>query len=318
MKKGERPRRKQRYRVQNWSAYNASLRQRGSLIVWVSEDAIRGWNAEKRTTPGGQPIYSDLAILTCLTLRLVFRQGLRQTEGLAGSIVKLLGVDLDIPSYSTLSRRSGTIEIPLPRSRRPGEPLEMQVDSTGVKFHGAGEWTVEKHGTKVRKSWRKLHLGIDADTGDIVAVDLTDKETDDASMTGPLLDQLQEPLASFTADGAYDSEGVTTDILARHPDAKIIVPPRSNAVLSKHTDTKPTQRDGHIRDIEKHGRQAWQARSRYNRRSRVENAVLRYKRTFGEQLHATEFKNQKAEVRIGAYALNHMTKLGRPDSVRIA
>lgn len=306
------------YRTRNWGAYNEGLRRRGSLTVWFSEDAIAGWNAEKRTTRGGQPVYSDLAILTSLTLRSVFRQALRQTEGLMGSLVRLLGIDLSVPDYSTLSRRSGTIEVPLPRSKPSGEPFEMQVDSTGVKFHGAGEWTVEKHGTKTRKSWRKLHIGIDSETGDIVAVDLTDKETDDGSMVGSLLDQVNEPVTFFMADGAYDTEDVTAAVAQRHPDAQIIVPPRITATFSKTADTKPTQRDRHLMTIHKHGKRGWRKRSGYDRRARVENMVGRYKRILGEELHATKFENQKIEVRIGAHILNQMTKLGRPDFVRIA
>jgi hypothetical protein len=309
---------KQRFKVRNWSSYNESLRRRGSLTVWFSDDAVAGWNAEKRTTKGGQPLYSDLAILAALTLRSLFHQGLRQTEGLVGSIVRLLGVDLAVPDFSTLSRRSGKIDVRLPCSRQPDAPLEMQVDSTGVRFHGAGEWTTEKHGTKTRKSWRKLHLAIDAETGDIVAVELTDKETDDGAMAGPLLDQVSEPVASFTADGAYDTEGVTAAIEDRHPQAQIIVPPRVTATLSKTAETTPTQRDKHLFTIQKHGRRGWRKRSGYNRRSRVETMVGRYKKILGEQLHSKIFQNQKIEARIGAYILNQMTKLGRADSVRIA
>src|SRR5215217_1759455 len=152
----------QRYRVTNWAEYDAALRQRGSLTVWFSEEAIAAWRAAPRATRGGQPWYSPLAILTALTLRAVFLLALRQTEGLIGSILQLLGLDLAVPDHSTLSRRAATLEVPRPCSRTGG-PVHLLVDSTGLRLCGPGEWLVEKHGTRNRRSWRKLHIGVDAD-----------------------------------------------------------------------------------------------------------------------------------------------------------
>jgi hypothetical protein len=309
---------KQRYRVTNWRSYEEGLRARGSLTVWISDDALSAWNGVKRQGRGGQLRYSDLAILTALSIRAVFRQTMRQTEGFMGSVIRLLGIDLAVPDHTTLSRRSEMLDVPLPRSRKDGEPIALQVDSTGLKFHGPGEWTVEKHGTKTRKSWRKLHLGLDSETGEIVAVDLTDKETDDAGMTGPLLDQIDGVVGSFMADGAYDTDGVTKAVQQRHPDASIIVPPRKTAVVSEMAETKPTQRDRHIKDIGQHGRRGWSRRSGYNRRSKVENAMRRYKQVIGENLRGKSLETQKTEVKIATHVLNQITKLGRPLSVRIA
>jgi hypothetical protein len=144
---------KQRHRVTNWAAYDAALCQRGSLTVWFSEAAIAAWRAEPRTTPGGQPWYSPLAI-TALTLRAVFRLALRQTEGLIGSILHLLGLELAVLDHTTLSRRAGTLE--MPRHRPTGEPMHLLVDSTGLRLAGPGEGLVEKHGTRTRRAWRKL------------------------------------------------------------------------------------------------------------------------------------------------------------------
>src|SRR5215204_6638363 len=209
---------RQRRKVTNWPAYDASLRQRGSLTVWFTDEAVASWRAEPRTTRGGQPWYSALAILTALTLRAVFRLGLRQTEGLIGSVIHLLGLDLPVPDHTTLSRRAATLEVPRPRSGsnadagREAAPVHLLVDSTGLKLCGPGEWLVEKHGTKTRRSWRKLHLGVDADTGQIVATALTPNDVDDGSQAGPLLDQVAGPVASVTGDGAYDQEGVYTSI----------------------------------------------------------------------------------------------------------
>ena len=186
---------KQRHRVTNWAEYDAALRQRGSLTVWFTEAAIAAWRAEPRTTRGGQPYYSALAITTALTLRAVFRLALRQTEGLIGSIIRLLGLDLAVPDHSTLSRRAETLPVPRPRSS--SEPVHLLVDSTGLRLCGPGEWLVEKHGTRTRRSWRKLHLGVDADTGEIVAARLTANDVDDGSQVGPLLDQVDAPRRVF-------------------------------------------------------------------------------------------------------------------------
>src|SRR5919202_5243909 len=196
---------KQRHRVTNGSEYDAALRQRGSLSIWFTEAAMAAWRAAPRSTRGGQPSYSALAITTALTLRAVFRLGLHQTEGLLESIVHLLGLELAVPDHSTLSRRAETL--PLPRLRSGSEPVHLLVDSTGLKLCGPGEWLAEKQG-KTRRAWRKLHLGVDADTGRIVAAVLTTHDVDDGSQVGPLLDQVEAPVASFTADGAFDQAHV--------------------------------------------------------------------------------------------------------------
>jgi hypothetical protein len=307
---------KQRHRVTNWAEYDAALRQRGSLTVWFTEAAVAAWRAEPRTTPGGQPHYSALAIATALTLRAVSRLALRQTEGLIGSILRLLGLDLAVPDHTTLSRRAGTLEVPRPRPG--GEPVHLLVDSTGLRLSGPGEWLVEKHGTKKRRSWRKLHLGVDAGTGRIEAVELTGHATDDGSRVGPLLDRVTGLVASFTGDGAYDHEDVYGAVAERHPEAAVVVPPRSSAVPSEAAETAPTQRDRHLRSIAEHGRMGWQKVSGYNRRALAEAAVSRYKRVIGDALRSRTDRRQAVEVAIAVQALNRMLELGRPESVRVA
>src|SRR3954452_18939724 len=247
---------KQRHRVTNWAEYDAGLRARGSLIVWFTPEAVAAWAAAPRISRGGQPSYSDLAIATALTLRAVFRLALRQTEGLIGSVLQLLDLDLPVPDHSTLSRRAETLEVPRPQVE--SAPMHLLVDSTGLKLFGPGEWLIEKHGTRVRRSWRKLHIGVDADTGRIVASELTTNDVDDGSQVGPLLDQVRGPVASFTGDGAYDQDGVSRSVSERHPEARVIVPPRSGAVPSKTAETAPTQRDRHLQLIAEHGRMGWQ------------------------------------------------------------
>ena len=214
-----------RYKVTNWSAYEAGLRQRGSLTIWFTEEAVAAWQAAPRTTPGGQARYSDLAVETALILRAVFHQPLRQTEGLVGSLLELMGLDLPVPDHSTLSRRARTLAV-APQIRTANGPVHLLVDSTGVKLSGPGEWLAGKHGTQRRRAWRKLHLAVDAKTGTIVASTLTSKEVDDAAELGPLLDQIDEPLAAIIADGAYDQDRVYDDVAGHSAEAAIVVPPR--------------------------------------------------------------------------------------------
>src|ERR671912_1180211 len=307
-----------KHKVTNWPAYDASLRQRGSLTVWFTDEAIVAWAAAPRTTRGGQPWYSPLAILTALTLRAVFRLALRQTEGLIGSIIHLLGLDLAVPDHSTLSRRAETLEVPRPASGPRGEPVHLLVDSTGLKLCGAGEWLAEKHGTSKRRAWRVLHLATDADTGRIVASVLTDRDADDGSQVGPLLDRIDGSVASVTGDGAYDRDDVYTEVAARHPEAAVVVPPRANAVPSEAAETAPTRRDEHLRCIAERGRMGWQRASGYGRRALVESDISRWKRVVGDGLRFQTDGRQATEVAIAADVLNRVLDLGRPNYVRIA
>jgi IS5 family transposase len=307
---------KPRYRVTNWAEYDAALKRRGSLTVWFTEEAVQAWRAEPRTTPGGQSHYSALAITTALTMHMVFGLALRQTEGLIGSVTGLLGLDLAVPDHSTLSRRAKTLEVP-PLRRTGSGPLHLLVDSTGLKLGGAGEWLVEKHGTSRRRSWRKLHIGVDATSGEIVAVELTRRDIDDAAVVDTLLDQIADPITSFTADGAYDQDQVSQAVAERHPDAAIIVPPRAGAVACVSSKTAPTQRDRHLRMITERGRMAWQKASGYNLRAKVEASIGRYKRVIGDALRSRTDQTEATEVAIAAAALNRMLGLGRPNYARI-
>jgi hypothetical protein len=306
---------KRRYKVSNWQAYEAGLRQRGSLTIWFTDEAIAAWQAVARTTPGGQARYSDLAIETTLILRTVFHQPLRQTEGLVSSLLGLMGLDLPVPDHTTLSRRARTLAV---APQAASGPVHLLVDSTGVKLSGPGEWLVEKHGTQRRRAWRKLHLGVDAKTGTIVASTLTSKEVDDAAELGPLLDQVEEPLAAVVADGAYDQDRVYDAVAEHCPEAAVVVPPRSTAVLSASAETDPTQRDHHIQAIAEQGRMSWQRTSGYNARAGAEGAMSRYKRIIGDTLRSHSRPAQEVETRIAVTVLNRMLDLGRPESVRAA
>ena len=302
-----------KYRVTNWPEYDAALVKRGSLTVWFTQEAVAAWQAPATGKRGGQPIYSPLAIKTGLALRLVFHQPLRQTEGLLRSIADVLAIDIAIPDHTTLSRRGGGLTV-LPKRIDRAEPLHLLVDSTGLKIYGEGEWLDQKHGIRSRRRWRKLHLGVDADTHEIVAVELTPDDVGDIAEIPDLLDQIDADVASMTADGAYDGEAVYDAVAERHPDAAVIIPPRVTAVPS---ETTATPRDKHLATIVQHGRISWQRSSGYNRRSLVETTMFRYKTVIGRRLRARILANQRTEAKIGCNVLNRMTGLGMPASARI-
>src|SRR5918912_1727544 len=197
---------KARYRVQNWPAYEAGLRRRGDLALWLDEAAIAGWQAPRRSTPGGQAWYSDAAIELVLMLRLVFHLALRQAEGFAASVLRLLGRELRVPDHTTLCRRGRGFAGRRPKVV-PHGPMHLVIDSTGLKLFGRGEWDAERHG-RARRSWRKLHIAVDVGTGEIVACVLTENGADDAGQVPALLAQIRGGIASVTADGAYDGEPV--------------------------------------------------------------------------------------------------------------
>ena len=193
-----------------------------------------------------------------LALRLVFHQPLRQTEGLLRSIADVLAIDIAIPDHTTLSRRGGGLTI-LPKRIDRAEPLHLLVDSTGLKIYGEGEWLDQKHGIRSRRRWRKLHLGVDADTHEIVAVELTPDDVGDISEIPDLLDQIDADVASMTADGAYDGEAVYDAVAERHPATAVVIPPRVTAVPS---ETTAMPRDKHLATILQHGRISWQRQLR--------------------------------------------------------
>jgi hypothetical protein len=176
---------------------------------------------------------------------------------------------------------------------------------------------IEKHGTQRRRAWRKLHIGVNAETGAILASELTTSEADDTSQVEPLLDQIAGPLASFIGDGAYDQTGVYSTVGKCHPEANVIVPPRSTAVPSDLAESEPTQRDRHLQSIAEHGRRGWQKKSGYNRRALVESAISRLKRVIGTSLRSRTEPRRATEVAIAVHALNRMLELGRPKFVRI-
>jgi len=246
-----------RYRVTNWPAYEAGLRRRGDLTLWLDEAALAGWAAPKRSSPGGQPLYSDLAIELVLTLRLVFHLALRQVEAFSRSVLRLLGLALSVPDHSTLSRHGRAFAGRQPRVQASTGPIHLVLDSTGLELFGQGEWDAEKHG-RARRQWRKLHLAVDAGIGEIAAHVLTDGHADDAAQVPALLGQTEGVIASVTADGAYDGEPTYAAAAARqrHPPPDVVVPPRGSAVPSadKGDGERQSPRDRHIQLMAERGR----------------------------------------------------------------
>jgi hypothetical protein len=310
-----------RYRVTNWPEYDRALQRRGSLTVWVTPEALAAWHPPGTGRRGRSPQYADIAIETGHLLRLAFGRPWRQTEGLLRSLTALLGVDVGVPDHTTFSRRSPGLALAtsLAQAQASG-PVHVVIDATGLKVHGAGEWRAERHGERGRRTWRKLHLAVDPGSGEILASELTTSEEGDASQVGPLLDQIIGPIASVTADGAYDGEPVYRAVSARQPGppAAVIIPPRAGAVASSTADTTPSQRDMHVRMLQDRGRMGWQRATGYGRRSLGETAVFRYKAIIGRGLRARTLPAQKTEARVGCSVLNRMTRLGRPVSQRTA
>jgi hypothetical protein len=259
-----------------------------------------------------------VAIETGHLLRLAFGRPWRQTEGLLGSLATLLGLSIGVPDHTTFSRRSAGLSLATALPPTPG-PVHVVIDSTGLKVYGAGEWQVEKHGERGRRSWRKLHLAVNPDSGEILASELTTKEVGDLSMVGPLLEQIQSPLLSVMADGAYDAEPVYRAIAERQsdPPPAVIIPPRATAVLSPSTDIAPSLWDRPIRLIQEKGRRGGEKAVGYGQRALVETAMFRYKTLIGPTLRARQFEAQQVEARVACSVINRMTELGRPLSQRV-
>ena len=315
--KPARPRHKPVYRIRNWSDYDRALVHRGSLTLWIGDEALLQWAYEGPPQRGAQWLYSDLAIETMLTLREVFQLTNRAVEGFVCSLFALLQVALPVPDHTTLSRRGRTLDVRLPKQALG--PLHLVLDSSGLKVYGEGEWKVRQHGWSKRRTWRKMHLSVDADSGEIQAALLTEAGIHDAQVIEPLLEQVAPPLASVAADGAYDRTNVYRAVHAREPTASIAIPPRRDAKIQQHGNTHapPLPRDENLRAIRRQGRAQWKHVSGYHRRSLAETTVFRFKTIFGDRLSARRWETQASQFQIRCRALNRMTHLGMPESYRV-
>lgn len=285
--------------------------------MWIDAAVVRAWGSTEPTGKRGHPrTYTDTAIATMATLQEIYHLGLRQTEGLLHSIGALLHLEVAIPDYSTLSRRRATLAMALPRSRS-NEALHVVVDSTGVKVFGEGEWKVRQHGYTYRRTWRKVHLGIDEASGEIVAAVVTTNNYSDSQLLPDLLAQVEEEIGQVSGDGAYDRRTCYAALRARQ--ARATIPPQRNAKIWQHGNTKAERlaRDENLRRIRQIGRAAWKRESGYHRRSLAETAMFRLKTIFSDRVTARGFTGQAAQVLVRCAALNRMTQLGKPDSYRV-
>ncbi|MHC4515357.1 MAG: IS5 family transposase [Planctomycetota bacterium] len=310
MKSRVHPKYKTQYRVSNWPEYDRSLVHRGNLTVWLSRDAIARWNAKPSRRRGGQRKYADLAIETALTVRLLLHLPLRQTEGFLLSVFELMGIHLDVPDHTTLSRRSGHLDLPLRLRREPGR-VDLVIDSSGLAILGEGEWAAVKHGGQGIQGWRKLHLGVD-ETGVIVAQALTDANTDDATTGIALVDQVTDDIDTVIGDSAYDTRPFYAEAAGRR--AKVVVPPMKNARVG---DKQSPVRNRAVRRIRRIGRRQWKSEAGYHRQARGENAFFRFKTMLGDRMRARGTDAQAVEARLACNILNQMTELGRPESYAI-
>jgi Transposase DDE domain len=304
---------KKTYKVRNWSEYNKSLVRRGSLTLWFDEESIKKWHYVDKKGRGRPPKYANIAIQCMLTLKAVFDLPLRATQGLVASLIELLVLPIEAADYSTVCRRQKHLNIKLKKTNK-NEPLHGVFDSTGLKVFGEGEWKVRQHGYSKRRTWRKLHLGVDEANGEIIASVITTNDFGDGEVLPDLLDQIDSPLSQVSGDGAYDSFE-NYDLLNKRG-AKITIPPRENAKTHQHGNSKspPLARDGIIRVIRKLGRAEWKRQSGYHRRSISETTMFRFKQIFGDNLHAIIFESQATEAFIKCNVLNKMTSLGMPES----
>lgn len=307
---------KPQYRLRNWKEYNQSLVNRGSLTIWFNEEGLAAWKNQDRTGKKGHPQeYTDTAILAMVTLQEIYHLRLRQTQGLVESIIELLKVELPVPNYTTLSRRRKTLEVALPRQSR-NEPMHMVVDSTGIKVFGEGEWKVRQHGFTKRRTWLKIHLGVNESTGEIVASVVTTNNYSDSQILPDMLDQVEDPISQVSGDGGYDSRNCYDAIRSRGATAAI--PPQRNARIWQHGNTKAERlmRDQNLRRIRQVGRKTWKKEINYHRRSLAETMMFRLKSIFGDQVSARSFEGQAAQILIRCAVLNRMTELGRPESYK--
>ena len=313
MKSRVHPKYKTKYRVTNWAEYDQALVQRGNITFWITPDAIKAWTAKPSGSRGAPRKYTDLAIETALTLRLVFRLPLRQAEGFLRSLFDLMSLSFESPDHTTLSRRSTGLDVKL-SAMDSKKPTHLIVDSTGLSIVGEGEWAAAKHGGRGKRGWRKLHIGVDR-AGMIRAQVLTNSSGDDATTGIKIIKKTKGKLSSVTGEAAYDTVAIYEE--ARSRGARVIVPPTRTASVSNRKP-RSAVRGRTIQRVAKIGRRRWKKESGYHRQGVVENAFFRYKSMLGDKLRARGLAAQRVEAAIGCKILNRLLVLGRPCSVAIA
>ena len=302
------------YRVRNWSEYNAGLKRRGSLTFWLDEEVVAQWfSTEKTGRRGASRKYSDVAVETVAVIKSVYGLAGRQATGMVTSIFKLMEVNLQVPEHSTVSRRLASLEVKLPVLPRESA-RHVVIDATGIKIYGEGEWKTRQYGISKRRTWRKLHLAVDEQTGEILAAEVTRNDKKDGQLLEPLLAGIEAEVEQVSADGAYDQRSCY-DVLSEHS-VKAAIPPRKDAKIWQHGNCKapPHPRDENLRAIRKHGRKKWKRLTHYHRRSLAETAMFRLKITFTATAFSRLLNNQVTELKLKCKALNKLLQLAKPQS----
>ncbi len=305
---------KEVYKLRNWSDYNNSLKKRGKITIWLSDDVASSWYYEGEQNPGGELVYSDVAIEFCLTLRHLYNLGYRQTEGFVEDIMYLVGLDLWVPSYSQIQRRSKVIEIDIRLRKQTKRNIILVIDSTGLKVYGEGEWKVRKHGWNKYRTWRKLHMGSDGADLEILSVSLTKNDVDDAEAGKDVMDQVKEEVDSVAGDGAYDKITFRGCLPIK---VEQLIPPRRDGVVHED-EPKLKHRNATIKRIKEIGREEWKKEVKYHIRSKSEVNMYRYKAIFGQRLKARKKDFEECEIRIKSKILNQFVELGMPKSYKVA
>ena len=306
------------YHIRNWKQYNQSLVNRGSITFWFNDEAIAKWYSnERREKPGRPDVYSDDTIRCALIIKVVFHVALRQLQGLITSLIKILGFDVVCPHYSVFSRRAKNLDIPMRKFLKRGEHLNIIFDSTGIKVFGDGEWKVRKHGYSKRRTWRKVHVGICADSGQVIVSAVTSNDVNDDTAMIYMMDELNGvSLGDVLGDGAYDTIDCREAIHDRG--GRQVIPPKKTAcVQRKNPIPCLLSRDRAINRINElgiDGRSQWKKEIGYHRRSLAETFMFRYKTIVGDRLSARKWQTQITEVKIKLDAINRMTELAIPDS----
>lgn len=303
------------YRVRNWPEYNKGLVSRGSLFIWFNKDLIRSAEGAH-----GNQAYSDTLILCALTLKQLYKLPYRATEGLLRSLIELNHLSIPTPDYSTLCRRAKTLPVDL-GIKSNGTPRHILIDSTGVQVMGEGEWKRLKHGESRCQVWKKLHIALDANTLDIVAMDVTDSVRLDCNYLPGLINQIEGPIEQITGDGAYDKQNCYESAYQRG--AKPVFPPQHNAAIQRNKIKKEPAlmpRDELIIRLnsapdKKEELRIWKQENNYHRRSLVETNMSRLNSIFSDQMSARTPENQFTDLAIRCRIINKMNKLGLPQSV---
>lgn len=300
------------YKITNWREYNESLVSRGDITFWFSEEVVDAWEHENEEKKNGRPFtYSNMAIETLLAIRELFRLPYRQTEGLGRALAKLMQADVAIPDYTSLQKRAAKLGVAIDVRETKG-PIDVVVDSTGLKVYGEGEWKTRQHGVGKRRTWRKVHLAVDPSSHTIVAQLTTGADTHDGDAALPLLERVEQEVKTFYGDGAYDQWKVRDYLKERGTHQ--IIPPRKNAKIKQHGNSseEPLERDECLRQIRRNGKKGWKESIGYHRRNLAETAMFRLKTNFADRLKNRQIANQATEVALRCKLLNHFVVLGMP------